>query len=764
MSFWSELRRRKVVRATLAYLAAAFVVAQVTQLLIDALELPENLLRIVVIVEIALLPLIIAAAWAFDWSSAGVHQTDSPAPPIRWRRIAPAALATIVLLGVGLVYAMRRPAAELDANLVAVLPFRVSGSNDITYLREGMMDLLSAKLTGEGGPRAADPRSTMSALKAGGHDPSEISDDDALDVARLLGAAYVLLGSAVGTTKQLTISATLTDVRNGKEAGRFERTGSADTLAAFIDHFAAELLSVRAGENRRLTALTSTSLPALRAYLAAQSDYRGSRFESAKANFRRAVELDSTFALAAMGHINSTGWGAAPDTMENRSRRLLVRYADRLGEIDRAMARALVGSAYPDVRAAKERLDLWAAVVGQAPDRSDAWFLYGDVMLHVGGLAGHRDFMEQGRRAMNRSLQMDSAHMPALVHLIDFALMERDTASLKKLNVVRTNNRVSLLSHQTLPMYRTLGDSANLRVLRAAMDTMSYGHLYAIALAPMVYGDGMEEAKRATMLMVERATLPEERRDASQAVRTILLNYGMQARASELAQIRMDASFPDDDFAFADPVMDALFGDGDTIQGRRAVEHLRRFSAGAPQKPRLAFDCAVDMWDLWHGGSTRALQTARALRALPQEGEDSQGAFLCALILEATHANLTNSANAAQTLAALDQFLAPGPAADGGILHVGNIVAARLWERGGDVNAAYRAISRRAFHPAFFDHVAVMIGEQARLAALTGDSRRAAQLYVQYLQLRKDADPSLRPKVDAARRELARLTRDRARN
>ena len=761
MSFWSELRRRKVVRATLAYLAAAFAVAQVTQLLIDALKLPENLLRIVVIVEIALLPLIIAAAWAFDWSSAGVHQTDSAAPPIRWRRIAPAALATIVLLGVGLVYAMRRPAAELDANLVAVLPFRVSGSNDITYLREGMMDLLSAKLTGEGGPRAADPRSTMSALKAGGHDPSEISDDDALDVARSLGAAYVLLGSAVGTTKQLTINATLTDVRNGKEAGRFERTGSADTLAAFIDHFAAELLSVSAGEDRRLAALTSTSLPALRAYLAAQSDYRGSRFESAKANFRRAVELDSTFALAALGHINSTGWGAAPDTTENRSRRLLVRYADRMGELDRAMARATVGMAEPDTRTVKERIDAWRAVVAQAPDRGEAWFLYGDVMLHLGGLAGYRDHMEQSRRAISKSLQLDSAHTPALIHLIDMALMDRDTAGFRKLDAVRRKNGVAFLSYQMLPLYRLFGDSANLRAMRLAVDTMSYDHLYAVAVSPIIYGQGFQEAQQAVALMLERANLPDERRDAMQSAQTLYLNYGLRARAAEVAQQRIDANLPGDPYALVDPIIDALYGDGDSIMAVRAVERLRKNPPGGPGLQPLAINCAVDMWDLWRGGSERALQTARALRALPPDDDDADSARLCALILEALHANMTNSPNAVRAIEALDQFLAPGPRVGGDFIHIGNQVTARLWERTGNVAAAYRAVSRAGFHPAYFRNFAVMIGEQARLASANGDTRRATDLYVYYLRMREGADPSMKPKIDAARRELARLQRDR---
>ena len=45
MSFFQELQRRKVIRTVLAYGAAAFVAAQITQLLVDTLDLNEWILK-----------------------------------------------------------------------------------------------------------------------------------------------------------------------------------------------------------------------------------------------------------------------------------------------------------------------------------------------------------------------------------------------------------------------------------------------------------------------------------------------------------------------------------------------------------------------------------------------------------------------------------------------------------------------------------------------------------------------------------------------
>ena len=75
----------------------------------------------------------------------------------------------------------RAGARPLDANLVAVLPFRTAGADpSVQYLRQGMVDLMQAKLTGEGGPRAADTRSVLAAVRdAGGGDAQDLAEDAA---------------------------------------------------------------------------------------------------------------------------------------------------------------------------------------------------------------------------------------------------------------------------------------------------------------------------------------------------------------------------------------------------------------------------------------------------------------------------------------------------------------------------------------------------------------------------------------------------------
>ena len=92
-------------------------------------------------------------------------------------------------------------AKPLDPNLVAVVPFRIAGADpSLAYLREGMLDLLGAQLTGDGGPRATDPRSVMSIWRRQVGDEHEICHrTPALLLARQLGAGRLLLGGIVGT-------------------------------------------------------------------------------------------------------------------------------------------------------------------------------------------------------------------------------------------------------------------------------------------------------------------------------------------------------------------------------------------------------------------------------------------------------------------------------------------------------------------------------------------------------------------------------------
>ena len=138
-------------------------------------------------------------------------------PPLHGRR------RTVALAAAGLGLALAgylwrpEPRATLDPNLVAIVPFRVNGAVPaLGYLREGVVDLVAARLTGEGGARAADPNSVMAAWRqAAGSEADDLPERVVLWLARRLGAGQLLLGGVVGTPDHLALSASLLPVRGG---------------------------------------------------------------------------------------------------------------------------------------------------------------------------------------------------------------------------------------------------------------------------------------------------------------------------------------------------------------------------------------------------------------------------------------------------------------------------------------------------------------------------------------------------------------------
>ncbi len=75
----AELRRRNVHRVLIAYLAVAWLLAQVAEFLSGAFDWPAWALRALVIVLLLGLPAALAMAWFFEWTNEGLVRED-PAP------------------------------------------------------------------------------------------------------------------------------------------------------------------------------------------------------------------------------------------------------------------------------------------------------------------------------------------------------------------------------------------------------------------------------------------------------------------------------------------------------------------------------------------------------------------------------------------------------------------------------------------------------------------------------------------------------------
>ena len=74
MSFVRELKRRNVFRVGIAYLVVAWLILQLSDVLISLLELPDWIGRIAVFVLIVGFPVVVVLAWAFELTPDGVKR------------------------------------------------------------------------------------------------------------------------------------------------------------------------------------------------------------------------------------------------------------------------------------------------------------------------------------------------------------------------------------------------------------------------------------------------------------------------------------------------------------------------------------------------------------------------------------------------------------------------------------------------------------------------------------------------------------------
>jgi tetratricopeptide (TPR) repeat protein len=305
-----------------------------------------------------------------------------PESPRRRRWIVATGFSVVALAVTIAMLANRRHPTAADRAVVAVAPFRVSGADSsLGYLREGMVDLLAAKLSGTSGLRAADPRTLLAAWRRAAGPAGDLAGEDAIGVAERVGAGQLIEGVVVGTRQQITINAVLRDAPGGNVGARASVEGSPDSLPRLVERLAGKLLALEAGEGeQRLASLISTSFPALRAYLEGQALVRRGSFRQAADKFKFALQEDSTFALASLGLMRASGWfGQAYAGSE-----IAWRYRAKLAPRDRALLDADLGTRWPAPRLVRDGLAAAERFVQLAPDDAEAWYTLGDDLYHFG--------------------------------------------------------------------------------------------------------------------------------------------------------------------------------------------------------------------------------------------------------------------------------------------------------------------------------------------------------------------------------------------
>jgi tRNA A-37 threonylcarbamoyl transferase component Bud32/tetratricopeptide (TPR) repeat protein len=683
---------------------------------------------------------------ALDAPSAPSADPTSRRRPRAW--IAAAAALALVLATAVLIWSRRPTAAPLDQTLVAVFPFRVSGT-DTTHgarLREGMVDFLDLKLSGAGSMRLVPPRTVVAAWRqAAGPDGDDLTQEEARSVARRLGAGAMVLGTIVGTPGRLILNASLLDAGGGVRA-RASVEGSPDSLHSLIDAFAAQLAVQAAGERaERLASLTSASLPALYAYLAGRAAYRAGRYDTASLRYGRALELDSTFALAALGLRAALGWTDGTLAEQAHALHLAWSHRERLGSRERVLVEAMAGPRHPENPYPGERIQAWVEAVRQLPDDPEAWIQLGDAYFHAGTMAGIDDPFGRAAESLRRAMALDTAlNVEPMLHLMQVAALEGDTATVRDL-VSRIPHDPSTVLNR-LEAGVLLGDSAMIRAARRHTDSAAY--LQQLLLDAQVFRVAIGEAERAAALFLERARPGPDQAQVVINLMTFYHQLGRPAAAAEaLAWIGPPEHAPPPVMMILIPM--AALGYLDEAAGAAAVARLERVAASPPPPtpPEREFQsrviCNRAWFGLLHG------QTARARAAIERLGPDD--AWGCRVLLEALLAAAESRPGANAAFGRLDSLLLSGVGRPEWLEPL-----ARWRESQGDVSGAYHAVKRCGGYQHILNH-SNCLAEQGRLAALLGNREVAIEAYTRYLLLRYDPEPSVRPAVERVRAELVRL-------
>ena len=698
-------------------------------------------------------------------------------------RLAAVGVLVLAVVGVAAWWRARGTPADASMSVVAIAPFRVSGADpSLRYLREGMVDLLAAKIGGVGGLRAVDPRTTLVAWRraAGGSD--DISSSDAMRVAADVGAGRLILGELAGTSANLQLSATLLPAPAGREPIKAIAAGPADSLPVLVDRLTAQLEALGAGEAApRLTALTSTSLPALRAYLDGQALYRAARTTAAMRSYFQAVELDSTFALAALGLVRTVGWGGqtAPDQARAMTigGRILNRERQRLSPVDAALADAALGPRYPAPRTYPDWYAAAERVTALAPESAEGWFEVGDALFHGGGILGIADSDERAFRAFSRVVALDSAYVPAFVHLSVLFAEAGDTANVLRLHAIAQRADSTLGGGYYGMRLATLSrDSVRAQSIRAGMDRLTPSQLAVFVLGALQNHGGLDDAQRAVDLLGPQAITSAQRAQLAALALRVAIERGRPAEAARLSAGLIGSP------SFAREVaLAAVFADGDSAVGAaaaRTLEPLAATTLGTPLTLGRTADSAgvraevalaerVDdafvlaQYRLALGDAALARRVVAWLRSyVPPRDSAWLGEVTGerALLLEAQSAALEGRPDAADMLARLDSAARFGHH-DVRFTTVSSLAAARLWEARGDQRRAYQALQRRTRGVGANLYESTWQREVGRLATAIGEREVAIRAYRAYLIRRANAEPSLANEVAHVRAELTRLER-----
>ncbi len=325
----------------------------------------------------------------------------------------------------------RRANPALNARAWIVVPFtNVTRAQELDWLRDASVNLLSLDLSRWTDVAVVDDKRVGDLLRE--LPPVRLAQaltlNDGLALARRAGAGNLVMGDFFKIGNGARFVANVFDVRTGARVRSFtQQATEQDSLLTAFGPIARGVLAVPPPPDARTGDVGTLRLDAYQEYLLGVTALNRFVLDEADRHFRKALAIDSTFALAHVGLSSVLGWGEAALNGKESLKHALA--AQRYGSSLPARARAMIVG---DIALA--RLDFSGACAAYAPlvakDSNDvqALFALGDCAYHDNTVVPGASDSVPGTfkwgwnlslRSLRRVLQLEPNYHVAFEHILE---------------------------------------------------------------------------------------------------------------------------------------------------------------------------------------------------------------------------------------------------------------------------------------------------------------------------------------------------------
>ncbi|GMQ81602.1 MAG: hypothetical protein BMS9Abin05_1034 [Rhodothermia bacterium] len=351
--------------------------------------------------------------------------TETPPPALISNRMAAVAGGVLVLAVLAWIFFRPQTENVPDTPIlregIAVLPFTIRGDTTLNYMSEAIVSLLSTKIDGVGDLRSIDDHALLGYIKRSG--AQIIDPESGQDIANYFGAAGFILGDIQRIGGPILISASRYSA-DGSLEQEFEVNVRADSLLLdAVDELARNLISEHLADAgtqlESMAAVASASFPALREHLNGEVAMRNGRWTDAYSSFKRATDIDSTFALAWFRLANAAGWGTNPRAEVLPAFRRAARHGENLPE---RMKKKIAGAIAFETGKPAFAEQLYQELVRDYPDDAYAWYRLAETRFHYNYSRGRPPSDALG--AFIRAFELDPSQSEIAYHLYELDLEE----------------------------------------------------------------------------------------------------------------------------------------------------------------------------------------------------------------------------------------------------------------------------------------------------------------------------------------------------